>query len=116
MASVKGGLSNIVTLSVHAQVAAAISDSTPSSASGQVFPMPASFTASLDSVSGGTQGSGFDSVTGPGHASFAGIGPSGGVDPVIATQNVTDSGVTINFTDGSSLTVAGVTNLHGLFH
>ena len=112
--SVVGGLHNVATFNLQTQIA---SSNNGSQTSGDhTFPVPASFNAVLNTVPG-SSGSGLDSVTGPGHASFAVSGTtSTGTDAIVATQSSLTSGVTVKFTDGSSLTIAGTTNLHSFFH
>jgi hypothetical protein len=121
MASVAGALSNVVSMHVQQHIADA---GNTTDTTNQTFPLP----STLNTVSGMSGGhdtvpgsyseavSGFDTVTGPGHAAFAlKSDKAGGSDNVVATQSGKSTGVTVHFTDGSSLTVAGVTHLHGGF-
>ena len=125
MASVAGALSNVVSMHVQQHIA---DTSNTTDATNQTFPLPSTLNPTLDTVSGTSGGhdtvpgsyseavSGFDTVTGPGHAAFAlKSDKAGGSDNVVATQSGKSTGVTVHFTDGSSLTVAGVTHLHGGF-
>jgi hypothetical protein len=124
MASVAGALSKVVSLNVQHLA------TPPATTTNQTLPIPSTLSSTLDTVSGTSGGhdtvggsykeavSGFDTVTGPGNTSFSfKSGTSSGSDNVVATQTGKGTGVTVHFTDGSSLTVAGVTHLHsGFFH
>jgi hypothetical protein len=113
MASTKGAHGVTQNKDVHAQIANAIAAHKD---------LAANHTAGLadhETVAGDASHGvgGFDSVIGPGHDTVAFAGKPHGVDKVLATQSVEKHGVTVHFDDGSSITVAGISNLHnGFFH
>jgi hypothetical protein len=107
MASVSGSQHN-TSSSVHALVAKAVAGGKTGIGTSSLL-----LGGSHDTVPGG--GGGFDSVVGGGKDAVSFAGKSSGADKVVATQVVHKDGVTVQFSDGSAITVAGITHLHSGF-
>jgi hypothetical protein len=107
MASVTGSQHGTSTTSVHALVAKAVAGTKVVGVSSLVLTSSAH-----DTVPGGS--SSFDSSVGGTEAiSFA--GKSAGADKGVTSQTVHKDGVTVNFSDGSAITVVGITHLSTAF-
>jgi hypothetical protein len=127
MATLSGALSHYSAANALDHIAAAAAKAAAHDASGasnQTFPLPAALGSTPfasggghDTVIGGhDNASGFDTVVGPAHASFAAPSTApGSTEAVTATQTAQPAGVTIHFTDGTSLTLAGTSHLTGGF-
>jgi hypothetical protein len=118
MASVSGSQHVTSVTSVHALVAKAAVGTTPTTGTTSLaFFGSSSLDSTHDTVPGTAGASGFDSVVGGGKDSVSFAGKSAGVEKVVATQTVHKDGVTVHFSDGSAITVAGITHFNsGFFH
>jgi len=131
MVSVTGGLAHLVGSSDQVQQSQSSSDAGQLNLA-SITDAHTTVSGGSDSVTGGTQGaaSGFDSVSGSGQGSASGFdtvsGPSqdsggfagqmqGGTDQVVASQTQDSGNSVLHLPDGSTITVAGTSNVDSSF-